>query len=111
VAQAWCAALWEIKDNDEKDSAFRGFCMLIGANPAGLGSFIWFCNAVCKWQHPSRELDGMFRSILQAFKAQLGAGWDAQVAAFPPVIRERLRERYDLGDYFVCEIGLSEHRL
>ncbi|WOO77650.1 Transportin-1 [Vanrija pseudolonga] len=96
-AQAWCTALWEIKDNDEKDSAFRGFCMLIGANPAGLeSSFIWFCNAVCKWQHPSRELDGMFRSILQAFKAQLGAGWDAQVAAFPPVIRERLRERYDV---------------
>jgi transportin-1 len=35
-AQAWCTALWEIKDNDEKDSAFRGFCMLISKNPAGI---------------------------------------------------------------------------
>ena len=35
-AQAWCTALWEIKDNDEKDSAFRGFCMMISANPAGI---------------------------------------------------------------------------
>lgn len=37
-AQAWCIALWEIKDNDEKDSAFRGFCMMISANPAGIES-------------------------------------------------------------------------
>jgi transportin-1 len=35
-AQAWCNALWEIKDNEEKDSAFRGFCMMVGANPQGL---------------------------------------------------------------------------
>lgn len=96
-AQAWCTALWEIKDNDEKDSAFRGFCMLIGANPGGLeSSFIWFCNAVCKWQQPSRELDGMFRQILQAFKTQMGGEWDSQVATFPPAIRERLRDRYQV---------------
>ncbi|CAK9784881.1 putative importin beta-2 subunit [Cutaneotrichosporon oleaginosum] len=96
-AQAWCTALWEIKDNDEKDSAFRGFCMLIVKNPAGLeNSFIWFCNAVCKWQHPSRELDDMFRQILQAFKNQLGAQWEQQTASFPTVIRERLRDRYQV---------------
>ena len=34
--QAWCTALWEIKDNQEKDSAFRGFCMLISINPQGI---------------------------------------------------------------------------
>lgn len=37
-AQAWCTALWEIKDNDEKDSAFRGLCMMISANPEGIQS-------------------------------------------------------------------------
>jgi len=51
---------------------------------------------VCKWQHPSRELDGMFRQILQAFKQQLGAGWEQQVAAFPPAIRQRLADRYQV---------------
>lgn len=40
-AQAWCTALWEIKDNDEKDSAFRGFCMMISANPAGIQDVSW----------------------------------------------------------------------
>ncbi|WWD20076.1 hypothetical protein CI109_104550 [Kwoniella shandongensis] len=94
-AQAWCTALWEIKDNDEKDSAFRGFCMMISANPEGIqNSFVWFCNAVCKWQHPSGQLDQMFRTILQGFKNGLGANWDAQMSNFPPVIRQRLAERY-----------------
>lgn len=32
----WCTSLAEIKDNDEKDSAFRGICMVIQHNPAGL---------------------------------------------------------------------------
>ena len=109
-SQAWCLALWEIKDNEEKDSAFKGFCMMIGANPAGLEnvcvwspfqtipltpqSFIWFCNAVVKWQHPSSQLDNMFRQILQGFKSGFGDRWDATTANFPPVIRERLKERY-----------------
>jgi transportin-1 len=56
--------LWEIKDNDEKDSAFRGFCMLIQANPAGIQKdYLWFCNAVCKWQRPSPELNDMFQKV------------------------------------------------
>ncbi len=44
-AQAWCTALWEIKDNDEKDSAFRGFCMLIVKNPAGLENVSYDCES------------------------------------------------------------------
>lgn len=60
----------------------------------GVQSFIWFCNAVCKWQNPSSQLDSMFRQLLQGFKGALGAQWDTTVNQFPPVIRERLRERY-----------------
>ena len=32
----WCNSLAEIKDNDEKDSAFKGICLVIQANPNGL---------------------------------------------------------------------------
>ena len=48
-AQAWCSALWEIKDNDEKDSAFRGFCMMISANPSGIEnvSLSWLAEERC----------------------------------------------------------------
>ena len=35
-AQAWCQALYEIRDNEEKDSAFRGICTLVQTNPAGI---------------------------------------------------------------------------
>ena len=35
-AQKWCEALYEIRDNEEKDSAFRGFCTLVQTNPAGI---------------------------------------------------------------------------
>lgn len=32
----WCDALAEIKDNEEKDSAFRGICLAIRTNPSGV---------------------------------------------------------------------------
>ena len=41
-AQAWCQALFEIKDNEEKDSAFRGFCTLVEANPSGIAKVRYF---------------------------------------------------------------------
>ena len=40
-AQAWCQALHEIRDNEEKDSAFRGFCTLVQTNPAGVAKVRW----------------------------------------------------------------------
>ena len=77
-----CNALAEIKDNDEKDSAFRGICMVIQVNPGGLSkvdqlafaralfsrsfvtqSFPFFLNAVARWQRPSSELNEMFRAV------------------------------------------------
>ena len=35
-AQAWCQALHDIRDNEEKDSAFRGLCQLVQVNPGGI---------------------------------------------------------------------------
>jgi len=95
-ARQWCVALWEIKDNDEKDSAFRGFCMLIQANPAGVQKdFMWFCNAVCKWSNPSPELQDMFGKILVGFKQMLGEeAWHNETKGYPPVLLNRLKERY-----------------
>ncbi|KAG8926580.1 hypothetical protein FRC01_008665 [Tulasnella sp. 417] len=94
-AQQWCQALWEIKDNEEKDSAFRGFCMLIQANPAGVSKhFVWFCNAVVKWKTPSPELRDMFTKILHGFKEMAGPQWSQQIATYPPPLQEALRSQY-----------------
>lgn len=40
-AQAWCQALYEIRDNEEKDSAFRGLCTLVQVNPMGIAKVRW----------------------------------------------------------------------
>ncbi|KAJ4483780.1 armadillo-type protein [Lentinula aciculospora] len=94
-AQAWCQALYEIRDNEEKDSAFRGLCTMVQANPAGIAkSLLWFCNSIVRWNQPSPELNNMFQTLLQGFKQHDEAGWAAQVVAFPPVIQERLATRY-----------------
>lgn len=83
-AQAWCQALFEIKDNEEKDSAFRGFCTLVQANPSGIGkvggvfvlqfgcancvqSFLWFCNSIVRWATPSQELREMFNKASDSY--------------------------------------------
>lgn len=31
-----CTSLRNIRDNEEKDSAFRGICVMIGVNPGGV---------------------------------------------------------------------------
>ena len=59
-----CQALADIKDNDEKDSAFRGICSAIQANPNGISSaFGYFLNAVARWNRPSEQLNDMFRTV------------------------------------------------
>lgn len=35
-SMARCTSLRNIRDNEEKDSAFRGICMMIGVNPGGV---------------------------------------------------------------------------
>ena len=40
----WCTSLRNIRDNEEKDSAFRGVCSMIVVNPAGV---VQVCACVC----------------------------------------------------------------
>lgn len=56
-AQAWCQALYEIRDNEEKDSAFRGFCTLVQTNPAGIAKVYTPLDSPCCWSlTPTTEL-------------------------------------------------------
>ncbi|CAH1772300.1 unnamed protein product, partial [Owenia fusiformis] len=69
----WCTSLRNIRDNDEKDSAFRGICLMIGVNPGGIvQDFIFFCDAVASWVNPKPDLKEMFYKILHGFKNQAG---------------------------------------
>ena len=60
----WCISLRNIRDNDEKDSAFRGVCSMIGVNPGGVvNDFIYFCDAVASWVNPRDDLKTTFFEV------------------------------------------------
>ncbi|KAJ7323739.1 Transportin-1 [Desmophyllum pertusum] len=59
-----CTSLRNIRDNEEKDSAFRGICNMIGLNPGGVvQDFIFFCDAVASWVNPGPDLKDMFLKV------------------------------------------------
>ncbi|KAF7689320.1 hypothetical protein HF521_012673 [Silurus meridionalis] len=92
----WCTSLRNIRDNEEKDSAFRGICVMIGVNPGGVvQDFIFFCDAVASWVNPKEDLREMFYKILHGFKDQVGEeNWQQFSEQFPPILKERLSACY-----------------
>ncbi|MEQ2158428.1 Transportin-2 [Goodea atripinnis] len=70
----WCTSLRNIRDNEEKDSAFRGICIMIGVNPGGVVQ------------------------ILHGFKEQVGEeNWQQFSEQFPPLLKERLAACYGVS--------------
>ncbi|XP_013409527.1 transportin-1 isoform X1 [Lingula anatina] len=94
----WCTSLRNIRDNEEKDSAFRGVCQMISVNPGGVvQDFIFFCDAVASWVHPKEDLKKMFCTILHGFKNQVGEeNWRRFSDQFPLPLRERLAMQYSV---------------
>jgi hypothetical protein len=57
---SWCASLRNIRDDVEKDSAFRGMCMMIKTNPnAVLKGLVYVCDAIASWYYPADDLTGI----------------------------------------------------
>ncbi|XP_061872605.1 transportin-1-like isoform X4 [Colius striatus] len=92
----WCTSLRNIRDNEEKDSAFRGICTMISVNPSGVvQDFIFFCDAVASWISPKDDLRDMFCKILHGFKNQVGdENWRHFSDQFPLPLKERLAAYY-----------------
>lgn len=63
-----CTSLRHIRDNDEKDSAFRGMCNMITVNPVGVvPDFIFFCDAIASWANPPSDLHQMIQKVSLTF--------------------------------------------
>jgi transportin-1 len=94
----WCTSLRHIRDNDEKDSAFRGMCNMITVNPVGVvPDFIFFCDAIASWANPPTDLHQMIQKILLGFKTQVGEeNWRRFVDQFPANLSERLVTMYEI---------------
>ncbi|CAF0785363.1 unnamed protein product [Didymodactylos carnosus] len=94
----WCVALRNIRDNDEKDSAFRGICNMIMLNPLGVANdFIYVCDAIASWDKPPPELHQKFQQILLTFKQEFGQDqWQQFTDRFPISLKQRLQTQYGI---------------
>uniref|UniRef100_T1I188 Transportin-1 n=1 Tax=Rhodnius prolixus TaxID=13249 RepID=T1I188_RHOPR len=94
----WCISLRNIRDNEEKDSAFRGMCQMITVNPGGIvQDFIYFCDAVASWVNPKQDLKEIFTKILHGFKNQVGEeNWKRFIDQFPTQLQDRLTTMYSV---------------
>lgn len=61
-----CTSLRHIRDNDEKDSAFRGMCNMVSVNPNGIiHEFMFFCDAIASWLNPPQDLQQMIQKVIR----------------------------------------------
>ncbi|GMN38220.1 hypothetical protein TIFTF001_007452 [Ficus carica] len=85
--QAWCTALSMIRDDIEKEDAFRGLCAMVRANPSGaLSSIVSMCQAIASWHEiKSEELHNEVCQVLHGYKQMLVNGaWDQCMSALDP---------------------------
>uniref|UniRef100_A0A673NKX9 Transportin-1 n=1 Tax=Sinocyclocheilus rhinocerous TaxID=307959 RepID=A0A673NKX9_9TELE len=88
----WCTSLRNIRDNEEKDSAFRGICTMITVNPGGVvQDFIFFCDAVASWMNPKDDLREMFYKVELCVPYE---NWIHFSDQFPLPLKERLAAFY-----------------
>ncbi|KAJ9189516.1 hypothetical protein P3X46_000799 [Hevea brasiliensis] len=91
--QSWCIALSLIRDDIEKEDAFRGLCAMVRANPSGaLSSLVFMCKAIASWHEiRSEELHNEVCQVLHGYKQMLGnGGWDQYMSALEPPVKEKL---------------------
>ncbi|KAL7237064.1 hypothetical protein ACSBR1_020190 [Camellia fascicularis] len=91
--QSWCIALSMIRDDIEKEDAFRGLCAMVRANPSGaLSSLVFMCKAIASWHEiRSEELHNEVCQVLHGYKQMLRDGaWDQCMSALEPPVKDKL---------------------
>ncbi|PPD89628.1 hypothetical protein GOBAR_DD13442 [Gossypium barbadense] len=91
--QSWCIALSMIRDDIEKEDAFRGLCAMVRANPSGaLSSLVFMCKAIASWHEiRSEELHNEVCQVLHGYKQMLRNGaWDQCMSALEPPVKDKL---------------------
>ncbi|KAL2925381.1 Transportin-1 [Bienertia sinuspersici] len=91
--QPWCSALAMIRDDIEKEDAFRGLCAMVKMNPnAALTSLPFLVKAIASW-HEIRSLDlhNEVCQVLHGYKQMLGnAQWEQCLSSLEPPVKDKL---------------------
>uniref|UniRef100_A0A8C2P8G4 Transportin-1 n=1 Tax=Capra hircus TaxID=9925 RepID=A0A8C2P8G4_CAPHI len=89
----WCTSLRNIRDNEEKDSAFRGICTMISVNPI-VFDFRSYADTSSSFVTGYLMII-YFLQILHGFKNQVGdENWRRFSDQFPLPLKERLAAFY-----------------
>ncbi|KAK8958597.1 Transportin-1 [Platanthera guangdongensis] len=91
--QSWCAALCMIRDDFEKEDAFRGLCAMVRTNPpGGVSSLAYMCRAIASWHEiRSKDLVNEIIQVLNGYKQMLGSGsWEQLLAELEPPVAQQL---------------------
>ncbi|XP_011072141.1 transportin-1 [Sesamum indicum] len=91
--QSWCIALSMIRDDIEKEEAFRGLCAMVRANPSGaLNSLVFMCKAVASWHEiRSEDLHNQVCQVLHGYKQMLKNGaWEQCMSSLEPHVKNKL---------------------
>jgi transportin-1 len=84
-----------LKKGDEKESAFRGFCMMMPHNvKAIINHFPYVCNAFVLYSDAPPELEAIFREVVHKVRESLGGLWESNTAEFPADLRQGLSARF-----------------
>ncbi|URD95428.1 hypothetical protein MUK42_30808 [Musa troglodytarum] len=82
-----------IRDDYEKEDAFRGLCAIVRANPSGaVNSLSYLCKAVASWHEiQSEDLHNDICQVLNGYKQMLPNGaWEQCMSTLEPPVVQRL---------------------
>ncbi|KAJ8490368.1 hypothetical protein OPV22_012089 [Ensete ventricosum] len=103
--QPWCTALCMIRDDYEKEDAFRGLCAIVRANPSGaVNSLSFLCKAVASWHEiQSEDLHNDICQVLNGYKQMLPNGaWEQCMSTLEPPVCLGWRSGYMNCGRFTC---------
>ncbi|XP_018440557.1 transportin-1 isoform X1 [Raphanus sativus] len=88
----WCLALSTVRDDIEKEDAFRGLCAVVKVNPSGgVSSLVFICIAIASWHEiRSEDVKNEVSQVLNGYKQLLGNSWAECLSALEPPVKERL---------------------
>uniref|UniRef100_M4F875 Transportin-1 n=1 Tax=Brassica campestris TaxID=3711 RepID=M4F875_BRACM len=88
----WCLALSMVRDDLEKEDAFRGLCAVVKVNPSGgVSSLVVICKAIASWHEiRSEDVNSEVSQVLNGYKQMLGNSWAECWSALDPPVKERL---------------------
>jgi transportin-1 len=99
ICKKWLLYLAPLKENTEKEHAFKGLSLVIGVNPQAIWhahAFPDLLSAIASWTEPSAEMANIFHQLLHSYKNSLGPQWQQAINACEPAVRQTITQRYQL---------------